>query len=66
MAGRGFSAAAAQLAGHAQAMLGWRPDEFWAATPADLALAVAGLVPTAEVPADGALLTRLKELFPDG
>ena len=31
-----FAAAAARLAGQAGAMLGWRPHEFWAATPAEL------------------------------
>ena len=29
---------AVELAGPASALLGWRPDEFWDATPAELAL----------------------------
>lgn len=62
----GFAATAARLAGMAGAMLGWRPDEFWTATPADLALAVTGLAPAVEQPADATLLTRLKEMYPDG
>ncbi len=39
MSGR-FSPAAARLAGLAAQALGWRPDEFWAATPAELALSL--------------------------
>jgi uncharacterized phage protein (TIGR02216 family) len=61
-----FSEAAARLAGFAGALLGWRPDEFWRATPAELAAilaAMAGEAPAAVSPAD---LARLKEMFPDG
>jgi uncharacterized phage protein (TIGR02216 family) len=32
-----FATQAARLAGLAGALLGWRPDEFWRATPAELA-----------------------------
>lgn len=32
-----FAATARQLAGQAALLLGWRPAEFWAATPAELA-----------------------------
>jgi hypothetical protein len=32
-----FAAAARVLAGQSALLLGWRPDEFWAATPAELA-----------------------------
>lgn len=35
-----FAASAARLAGLAARALGWRPDEFWAATPAELALSL--------------------------
>ena len=38
---RGFGEAAAELSGLAAAVLGWRPAEFWEATPAELALALA-------------------------
>jgi Phage tail assembly chaperone protein, TAC len=34
---RTFGAGAVQLAGLAGRLLGWRPDEFWCATPAELA-----------------------------
>ena len=32
-----FGAGALRLSGLAARMLGWRPDEFWTATPAELA-----------------------------
>ena len=59
-----FRVAAARLAGLAGAWLGWRPDDFWTATPAELAAvltAMAGDVSSAS--ADD--LARLKEMFPD-
>jgi len=33
----GFGASARRLAGLSARLLGWRPAEFWAATPAELA-----------------------------
>lgn len=66
-----FAGAAERLAGFAGAVLGWSPDAFWAATPAELA-AVARWMAGAEhgaggaVPPDAALLAELKERFPDG
>lgn len=35
-----FGPGALRLAGHAARILGWRPSEFWAATPAELAAAL--------------------------
>ena len=61
-----FTARAARLAGLAGAILGWRPHEFWAATPAELTAIFAALVPAVEAPPTHADLTRLKEQFPDG
>ncbi|HEV2816063.1 MAG TPA: phage tail assembly chaperone [Allosphingosinicella sp.] len=58
-----FGECAARLAGVAGALLGWRPDEFWGATPAELA---AILAPAAPPPASADDLARLKEMFPDG
>ena len=59
-----FSEAAARLAGLAGALLGWRPDDFWNATPAELAVILsAGTLPE---PASTGDLVRLKEMFPDG
>lgn len=59
-----FSEAAAGLAGLAGALLGWRPDEFWQATPAELA-AVLGAMCPAEEAASSKDLTRMMEMFPD-
>ena len=60
-----FSEDAARLAGIAGALLGWRPDEFWRATPAELAAILNAIRPeTAAMSADE--LARLKEMFPDG
>jgi hypothetical protein len=54
-----FAAAALRLAGLAARLLGWRPAEFWAATPAELA---AALAPFAAPPAlDRGDLARLME-----
>lgn len=63
-----FAAAARRLAGLAGVALGWTPDIFWAATPADLAAPVAVLTggDAATAPPDAATLARLKEAFPDG
>lgn len=55
-----FGTGAQRLSGHAAQLLGWRPHEFWAATPAELAAALAP--PTGEVqPLSRADLTRLME-----
>lgn len=61
-----FATSAGQLAGVAGALLGWRPDEFWAATPAELGAVFGALNPQGEQAADGTLLAELKERFPDG
>lgn len=61
-----FAAAARRLAGLAGAGLGWPPDQFWAATPADLAAVVGVLTGEgAPAPPDAATVARLKEAFPD-
>lgn len=61
-----FSDGAARLAGLAGALLGWRPDEFWKATPAELAAVLRALDPHIEAGADRDDLARLMEMFPDG
>lgn len=63
-----FADGAARLAGLAGALLGWRPDEFWRATPAELAAvigALGGSGPAGAAAARGDL-ARLQEMFPDG
>jgi hypothetical protein len=42
-----FGPSAAQLSALAARMLGWRPDHFWAATPAELAAILAPPQPSA-------------------
>ena len=61
-----FSESAGRLAGMAGALLGWWPEEFWRATPAELSCVVRALIgPDAEAAGAGDL-ARLKEMFPDG
>ncbi len=59
-----FGAAATRLAGAAAALLGWRPGEFWAATPAELASALV-IDGEAGEPADRATMAALLARFPD-
>ncbi|NJC32826.1 hypothetical protein GGR88_000300 [Sphingomonas jejuensis] len=58
-----FAEWARRLAGEAAVALGWRPDEFWRATPAELAAIRDMLRPPADAPVD---LPALMEMFPDG
>ncbi|WP_347302746.1 phage tail assembly chaperone [Croceibacterium sp. TMG7-5b_MA50] len=44
-----FTAVAARLAGLVPAVLGWRPDEFWTATPAEVAAILAPQTPAGAV-----------------
>lgn len=60
-----FAECAARLAGLAGALLGWRPHEFWAATPDELMAIIAAMLPRADTP-DAALIDQLKDMFPDG
>lgn len=63
-----FAETAARAAGLAGLLLGWRPQDFWDATPAELASVLAAADETAggERPAGSADIDRLKEMFPDG
>jgi uncharacterized phage protein (TIGR02216 family) len=63
-----FSAGAGRLAGVAAWLLGWRPDEFWRATPDELAAVMAAARGEAGVVegVDGGDLARLLAAFPDG
>ncbi len=60
-----FEAAALRAVRVAAAALGWRPAEFWAATPADLRNALGIDVVDAASPATAAMLARLMEAYPD-
>lgn len=62
-----FADGAVRLAGVAGWLLGWRPDEFWRATPAELG-AVLRAARGEEAPeggVDGAELRRLMQVMPD-
>ena len=60
-----FGVAAARLAGAAAMLLGWRPGEFWEATPAELACALGLTGDEAGAPADPAAIAALLARFPD-
>ncbi|MDH7639578.1 phage tail assembly chaperone [Sphingomonas oryzagri] len=60
---------AVRLAGIAGALAGWRPDEFWRATPAELEAvlsALSGPQAQGDAPPDAVTIAALKEQFPDG
>ena len=62
-----FGPAALTLAGVTARILGWRPDDFWTATPADVAAVLAAW--RGEDGAEGvgrAGLAAMMEQFPDG
>ncbi len=61
-----FAAAAVRLAGLAGALLGWRPEEFWKATPAELATVLQAIGGSDNAVASATDLQRLMEMFPDG
>lgn len=58
--------AALRLAGLAGVLFGWRPREFWAATPAELMALVTAMTGETVAPPDAATFNRLREAFPDG
>lgn len=60
----GFGDAAARLCSAASLLLGWRPEEFWRSTPAELAVAMQVPVAAAEAP-DPATIEQLQRQFPD-
>lgn len=59
-----FGEGAARLCGAAGVLFGWLPDEFWSATPAELALLLAAQAGPAEPPAAD-LIAQLQQRFPD-
>lgn len=60
-----FAARAVRLAGVAGAVLGWRPGEFWGATPGELAAVLRLFAPEGEGVSRGEI-ERLERMFPDG
>lgn len=64
-----FAEEAGRLAGMAGAVLGWSPDRFWRATPAELrgvVTAMTGGAGDGSEPPSSATLARLREMYPDG
>jgi hypothetical protein len=63
-----FADSAGRLAGFAGAVLGWRPGEFWAATPAELGAVVRAMAgeEARAAPPEPQVIAALKEKFPDG
>jgi uncharacterized phage protein (TIGR02216 family) len=60
-----FSESAARLAGLAGALLGWRPDEFWRATPAELGAVLGAMAGGSDEAVSSSDLERLMQRFPD-
>jgi uncharacterized phage protein (TIGR02216 family) len=63
-----FVESATRLAGFSGAVLGWSPDAFWRATPAELAAVVLALAggDDAALPPEAGVMAALKERYPDG
>jgi uncharacterized phage protein (TIGR02216 family) len=55
-----FGLAAIRLYGSSARLLGWKPDEFWSATPAELAAALS--LPGAPASLDRTYLNQMMEL----
>jgi hypothetical protein len=60
-----FAASAVRLCGQCALLLGWRPAEFWTATPAELASIFELMMPHNDLPPDARVLQTLMERFPD-
>jgi uncharacterized phage protein (TIGR02216 family) len=56
----------ASLAGRVCAVLGWTPDAFWAATPAEIAGILRALSGDEAAPVGRDAVAALMEAFPDG
>lgn len=61
-----FAAGALRLAGFVARLLGWRPDDFWNATPAELAAILAPDAGETSSPLNRDDLQHLMEQLPDG
>lgn len=65
MSGTRFADGARTLAGVSALALGWRPDEFWRATPEELATALGSHAASDIAPPDGDSIAALRAQFPD-
>jgi Phage tail assembly chaperone protein, TAC len=61
-----FAESALRLCGQCALLFGWRPDEFWTATPAELACILRAQMPDDASPPDHDTITNLMKVFPDG
>lgn len=66
MADERFGPAALALLGVMARVPGWRPDDFWSATPADAAAVLAAWRDEEAVGPGRAALAAMMEQFPDG
>ena len=64
--GKGLTETAVKLSGLTAVHLGWTPDIFWAATPAELATILTALVPETGTALGASDIATLMEIFPDG
>lgn len=60
-----FADVAAQLAARTALTLGWRPDDFWNATPAELLGILQAMTGDGEAPPSPDIINRLMTRFPD-
>ena len=60
-----FADVAAQLAARTALTLGWRPDDFWNATPAELLGILQAIAGDGETPPSPDIIHRLMTRFPD-
>jgi hypothetical protein len=60
-----FSKGAARLSGLIPRLLGWRPEDFWQATPAELAAILTTFEPAAEQPLSRSEFDQLLERLDD-
>lgn len=65
MDGGEFAQAAVRLAGFAGVLLGWRPGEFWAATPAELGAVADAMRGEGGEALSAEQFAELKTKFPD-
>ena len=60
-----FANTALQLCGQCALVLGWRPGEFWDATPAELGCVLNAVAAHSDTPPGPDDMQKLMEAFPD-
>lgn len=60
-----FAELARRLSGQTSLILGWRPEEFWSATPAELLAILSATLPASTEAFDAPSLANLMQQFPD-